>query len=247
MENVESVNLLKVGEEDGNSFGKSWISLVSPIKEELNKSMVNNYSVVTIENNKDFLRQISRAVDIEKDTKLQDDIKVLDGFCKANSVMAMAAVQLWIPKRLVYLKNTNLELIQRMQRNETTDEDELFNESRVLINPKVIKREWLTEYWEACRSCLDNFCRVLRPYSIGVEYFDVQWEKHKDIFEWFESTVLSHELDHLDWILHMDVAEESMIMPVEGRKVWRQTHDYHIFSKTGDYEELKKNFSWIKL
>lgn len=245
MKNVESEKSLRVEEGDVNSFGKSWDSLVSFTKENLNKSMVNNNFVVTIENNENFLRQISKFVDIENDTKLQNDIKVLDDFCKANSVMAMAAVQLWIPKRLVYLKNTNLELIQRMQRNETTAEDELFNESRVLINPEVIKREWLTEYWEACRSCLDNFCRVLRPYSITVEYFDVQWEKHKDTFEWFESTVLSHELDHLDWILHMDVAEESMIMPVEGRKVWRQTHDYHIFSKTGDYEELKR-FSWMK-
>lgn len=245
MKNVESEKSWRVEEGDVNSFGKSWDSLVSFTKENLNKSMVNNNFVVTIENNENFLRQISKFVDIENDTKLQNDIKVLDDFCKTNSVMAMAAVQLWIPKRLVYLKNTNLELIQRMQRNETTAEDELFNESRVLINPEVIKREWLTEYWEACRSCLDNFCRVLRPYSISVEYFDVQWEKHKDTFEWFESTVLSHELDHLDWILHMDVAEESMIMPVEGRKVWRQTHDYHIFSKTGDYEELKR-FSWMK-
>ena len=39
-----------------------------------------------------------------------ENIKVLEEYCKENEVMAMAAVQLGIPKRLVYLKNTNLRI-----------------------------------------------------------------------------------------------------------------------------------------
>lgn len=79
----------------------------------------------------------------------------------------------------------------------------------------------------------------MRPYKINVKYFDIQGKKHSDIFEGFESTVLSHEMDHLDGILHIDIAEEVLEMSKEERKKWRQTHEYKIFSKTGNYDSLK--------
>ena len=60
--------------------------------------------VKTIEYDEAFLRQISVPVEFEKRIDLEKDIQVLDEFCKANEVMAMAAVQLGIPKRLVYFK-----------------------------------------------------------------------------------------------------------------------------------------------
>ena len=194
---------------------------------------------ITIQDNEKYLRQVSKTVNI-KDKDLENDIKVLEEYCKANEVMAMAAVQLGIPKRLIYLKNTNLELIKKDQTDTITEEEKEYNEARILINPVIIKREGLTEYWEACASCLDNVGLVRRPYKIVVEYQDLKGIKHKDNFIGFESTVLSHEMDHLDGILHMDVAEEVLNMPKEERKVWRQTHDYKIFSETGDYEELKR-------
>lgn len=152
--------------------------------------------------------------------------------------MAMAAVQLGIPKRLVYLKNTNIDIINKMQTDDETEQEKNYNEARVLINPVIIKREGLTDYWEACASCLDNTGHVKRPYKIIVEYQDIDGKYHKDNFEGFESTVLSHEMDHLDGILHMDVADEVILMTKEERKVFRQSHGYNIVSKTGNYEEL---------
>ena len=109
-----------------------------------------------------------------------------------------------------------------------------------MINPVVLNREGLTEYWEACASCLDNCGRVYRPYKIDLEYYDISGEKHLEVFEGFESTVLSHELDHLDGILHMDVAEEVINLPSEERKKWRQEHGYKIYYDLGDYDKLKK-------
>lgn len=88
--------------------------------------------------------------------------------------MAMVAVQLGIPKRIVYLKNTNLDIINKIQTDSITEEERNYNEARVLINPVTIKREGLTEYWYACASCLDNCGRVLRPYNIDLEYFDIE-------------------------------------------------------------------------
>ena len=109
-----------------------------------------------------------------------------------------------------------------------------------MINPVVINREGLTEYWEACASCLDNCGRVLRPYIINLKYYDKYGKEYIEQFEGFEATVLSHELDHLDGILHMEVAEEVLILNREERKKWRQTHNYVIHSKTDDYDFLKK-------
>ena len=195
---------------------------------------------ITIEDNEEYLRQISKEVDIKNDKELMNDISVLDEYCKENAVMAMAAVQLGIPKRLVYLKNTNLDIINKMQENAATEEDEKYNEARVLINPVIKLREGLTEYWEACASCLNNTGLVKRPYKILVDYIDLNGEKHEDIFEGFESTVLSHELDHLDGILHIDIAEKVLVLDVEERKKLRQKEGYKVLTKTGNYNKLKK-------
>lgn len=202
---------------------------------------------ITIEDNEEYLRQISKEVDIKNDKELMNDISVLDEYCKENAVMAMAAVQLGIPKRMIYLKNTNLDIINKMQANTVSEEEKNYNEAKVLINPVITNREGLTDYWEACASCLDNFGRVLRPYKIELEYYDVEGTKKQEAFEGFESTVLSHEIDHLDGILHIDIAEEVYQMPAEERKAWRINHGYKVYSKTGDYEVLRKENSKKKV
>ena len=199
----------------------------------------NKIKSITIKDNEEYLRQISKEVDIENDNDLTKDIEVLDRYCKEHEVMAMAAVQLGIPKRIVYLKNTNLDIINKSQNDSLTDDEKDYNEARILINPVILKREGLTEYWEACASCLDNCGLVYRPYKIKLEYFDIDGVKHLDTFVGFESTVLSHEMDHLDGILHIDIAEEVLQMPANERKKWRQTHNYKVYSEEGNYETLK--------
>ncbi len=193
---------------------------------------------ITIADNEEFLRQKSKNVDF-CDPSLLDDIAVLEKFCKENSVMAMAAVQLGIPKRIVYLKKTDIEIIRKEQFDSATKEEENYNEAKVLINPVITLKEGLTTYWEACASCLDNMGLVKRPYRIVVEYFDIDGKFHKDTVEGFRSTVLSHEIDHLDGILHIDIAEKVLVMNSSKRKKFRQTHDYEIISKEGDFLKLK--------
>lgn len=195
---------------------------------------------ININENEPYLRQISMVVDLN-DKNLNSDIDILEQYCKENSVMAMAAVQLGIPKRIIYLKNTNLDIINKMQTNSATEEEKNSNEATVLINPVIMNREGLTDYWEACASCLDNFGRVLRPYKIDIEYYDINGKKQFETIEGFKSTVLSHEIDHLDGILHIDIAEELLQMTEEERTLWRQKHGYRIYSKTGDYNLLKEN------
>ena len=185
---------------------------------------------ITIKDNETFLRQVSTPIDFSNIKQIKNDIKMLEEYCKENEVMAMAAVQLGIPK----------EIINKLQTDESTEEENNYNEARVLINPVIIKREGLTKYWEACASCLDNVGLVKRPYRIFVEYYDINGNKQSEIFEGFESTVLSHEMDHLDGILHMDIAEEVLVMTQEERKKLRQKQGYSIINKQGDFEQASQ-------
>lgn len=180
----------------------------------------------TILNDEEYLRQVSQPVNLNNET-YKKEIKLLEQFCLENECFALAAIQIGIPKRMIYLKNTTLDI---------SLEDKNYNESKVLINPIVISRKGYTKYWEACLSCLDNMGLVGRPYKIDVQYYDENGVKHIETFEGFEATVLSHELDHLDGILHIDIAEEVLNMPKEARKSYREEHPYQVISKTCDYD-----------
>lgn len=184
----------------------------------------------TIKEDEDYLRQISIPVDFNN-PQYKEEIKELDNFCENTECFALAAVQIGIPKRMVYLKNTSLDIAL---------EDKDYNEAKVLINPEIIEREGQTTYWEACLSCLDYMGLVKRPYRMKVKYFDEEGIEKVEEFVGFPATVLSHELDHLDGILHMDIAEEVKDMPREERKEFRENHPYTIISKTGNYEHPKK-------
>lgn len=187
----------------------------------------------TIEKDEDYLRQISKPVIFESHD-WKKAIEKLDYFCKHEdlNMMAMASVQVGIPLRLIYLKKTDLNRL----------EDD-YNEERVLINPKIIKEEGLTRYWEACASCLNYTGLVERPYKIEVEYYDIEGKKHREIFEGFESTVLSHEIDHLNGILHIDIALKIRELTKEERKELRKKEPYQIIQKDGEYTPTKQRIS----
>lgn len=185
----------------------------------------------TIANDEEYLRQISKPVDFNNND-WQDAVKKLDEFCKNyDNCLAMASVQLGIPLRLIYIKKTDLNRLE-----------EDYNEERVMINPKILNSEGLTTYWEACASCLDNMGLVERPYKITVEYYDIEGKRYEEIYEGFPCTVLSHEIDHLDGILHIDFAKEILQMKKDDRKKWRKTHPYEVIRKEGEYiHPLKKD------
>ncbi len=201
---------------------------------------------ITIENNEQYLRQISKKVNIA-DPELHNNIVVLQNYCMQNDVLAMAAIQLGIPKRLVYVKNTNLDVLNKRLTDEGKEETKDYNEAKVLINPEIISREGITTFWEACASCSMYegeikkwyYGKVKRPYKIKVKYSDLEGIEHEEYFEGFASTVLCHEIDHLDGILHIDIADKVIKATKEERIELRKKDGYTIISKIGDYERLK--------
>ena len=201
---------------------------------------------ITIEKNEKYLRQISKIVDFN-DPELHNNIVVLQDYCMQNDAMAMAGVQLGIPKRIVYVKNTNLEILNKRLTDEGKEETKDYNEAKVLINPEILSKEGLTTFWEACASCswYENGVekwytgKVKRPYKIRLKYLDLEGNYHEKEFKGFEATVLCHEIDHLDGVLHKDIADEVLVLTKEERIELRKKEGYTVIKKTGDYEQLK--------
>ena len=201
---------------------------------------------ITIEKNEKYLRQISSKVNFG-DPEIHNNIVVLRDYCMQNEVMAMAAVQLGIPKRIIYVKNTNLEILNKKLIEDEKEETNEYNEAKVLINPEIISKEGLTTFWEACASCscyegevkIIYNGKVKRPYKIKVKYYDVEGNEHEDDFEGFESTVLCHEIDHLDGILHIDIADKVIKGTKEERIELRKKEELTIISQTGYLEKSK--------
>lgn len=182
----------------------------------------------TIINDLEYLRQVSEEVDLN-DPKLKEYITTLKEYFNVQPALAMAAIQVGIPKRLIYIRNTNQKDLESIGKDE----------ARVLINPKIIRKIGHTRYWEACVSCLDLMGLVDRPYEIELEYYLEDGCLKRELFTGFEATILSHEYDHLDGILHIDRALQVYELSREIRKKFREllpNDGYEIISKDGSFK-----------
>ena len=192
---------------------------------------------ITIFDDEEFLRQVSKPVDFQTDKELEQNLKdLIEYTMNNNKAYAMASIQLGIAKRILFVKSTK-------------EGDASFNDDNsfiLMINPEVISREGKTEFWEACVSGGNYIGKVERPYSIKIKYQDKNGTEKLEKFKGFASTVLSHELDHLDGIFHMDRAKELYWVPTEERKNFHKNESYNIISKTCKFEYAPltiKNFS----
>ncbi len=187
---------------------------------------------ITIADDEKFLRQVSREVRFP-DKQLLAEVEVVKDYLRTHNCFAMASVQLGIPKRIVVIKSTSSDCTP----NEEKD-------WLVLINPEIVNQCGKTEFWEACKSGMTNFGLVERPYSIDLNYFDINAKKHRQTFKGFVCTVISHELDHLEGIFHMDRAKELIQLEESKRIEYRKQHPYKIISTDChfEYPPLNRNF-----
>lgn len=188
----------------------------------------------TIEKDLDFLRQISKEVDFKED--LTKEIEELEKHVIETQGFAIAAIQIGYNNRVIYVRCSDYNKY----------DEENYNEKEILINPVITSREGLTTYWEACLSCMDNTALVCRPYKISIKYFDINGNEKEKLVESFPATVLSHEYDHLDGILHMDKALENLIMNQQERKEFRKEYGYEIYEKDGSFENNITKYSYDK-
>lgn len=93
---------------------------------------------------------------------------------------------------------------------------------------------------------MDNTAIVCRPYKIHIAYSDRLGNRREKEVIGFPATVLSHEYDHLDGILHMDKALEILLMTPEERREFRKKYGYEVYSEEGDFDSLAGNYSYDK-
>lgn len=183
----------------------------------------------------EFLRQKSREVDFEKDD-IAKYISDLKEYCSSNVVYALAPVQIGIPKRIIYIKNSK----QDMENNKNA----FYDEEIIYINPKITKALGHTRFLEGCESCsvekkgerIYHNGVVDRPYRIDVEYYDSKGEYNTKTLEGFEVTVFCHEYDHLNGIVHLDKTKEVFIMKSEEMQEYRALHPYEVISMDDEFE-----------
>lgn len=191
-----------------------------------------------IKNDLKFLRQRSEEVDFSKDD-IKSYIDLLDKATKKFNLYAISPVQIGLPKRIIFFRNTNEDMDENF--------DDNYSVGQVMINPVIKEQIGETLFLEGCGSCHPFWCYVKRPYKVIVEYFNEFGEKKEEVIEGFKATVFSHEYDHLDGILHMDVGSDILIMESNEAKEERKIHLYQVISESGKYERvvnIQNNFEF---
>lgn len=69
-----------------------------------------------------------------------------------------------------------------------------------MVNPVILKKEKPYEAEESCLS-LDGYRKTTRYGTIEVEYLDINFKKHKQIFAGFTAQIIQHEVDHFEGII----------------------------------------------
>ncbi|MDO4963220.1 MAG: peptide deformylase [bacterium] len=168
-----------------------------------------------------YLRQASSIVDFRDSNLLFDISKVKKYMEDSSSFLAISPVQIGILKRFICInKKANC-----------------FSYSDIpllLINPVVVSMKGLTIYGEECGSIKGYIAYVKRPYKILINYLNINEEKLSYEFVGILAGVISHEIDHLNGILTIDVASNFKLISEIDKKV----NKYIIVSKDGEFNEL---------
>jgi peptide deformylase len=132
------------------------------------------------------LYQISEPVKKSEIQKLETVIKdlhdvLIDFRAKYNAGRAIAAPQIGVQKRLIYLK---------------------IDKPIVIINPELFDfSPEMTEIWDDCLCFPDLLVKVYRHKSCRIRFRDNNWNEHvRDLTDDL-SELLQHEFDHLEGIL----------------------------------------------
>jgi peptide deformylase len=111
---------------------------------------------------------------------------------------AIAAPQLGVPKRLVYLD---------------------VPEPALLFNPELSAHsESRMEVWDDCLCFPDLLVRVLRHRSCVLTWRDRDWVERRMPLEGALSELLQHEVDHLDGILAVSRAIDGRAFALRGQR-----------------------------
>lgn len=147
----------------------------------------------------EILRKKSREVEVIDDRIKELIQDMLETMHKANGV-GISAVQVGVLKRIVVI--------------------DLYdgNEPLKLINPVIVKTKGKQEVEEGCLSFPNQYAKVIRPKEVTVKALDENGNqvtiKGKELL----AQALSHEIDHLEGRVFIDIMEPGTLEYVEPEK-----------------------------
>jgi peptide deformylase len=104
--------------------------------------------------------------------------------------IGLAAPQIGISRRLIVMDPSR---------------DEEPNEPLVMINPVILERSVeMRQHEEGCLSIPDFTAEIERPAITRVGYIDAGGRKQETTLEGLWSTLVQHEIDHLNGVLFID-------------------------------------------
>ncbi|MCL1830265.1 MAG: peptide deformylase [Oscillospiraceae bacterium] len=142
-------------------------------------------NIFTIES--DILRKKSRPVTDfgDRTHQLLEDLR--DTLEKVQG-LGLAAPQVGILRRVVIVLVDETDMLE-------------------MINPEIISKQGEEASDEACLSVPGLQGSVTRPTSITVKAFDRDGNEYIQEFEGMNARAVCHEMDHLEGILFVDIAE----------------------------------------
>ena len=76
---------------------------------------------------------------------------------------------------------------------------------KVFINPKILAKEGrMIDFNEGCLSIPNLREDISREESIEIEYYDAEFNLHREKYKGIASRVIQHEYDHIEGILFID-------------------------------------------
>jgi peptide deformylase len=113
---------------------------------------------------------------------------MMDFRCKYKAGRAIAAPQIGVMKRLVYMH---------------------IDKPVVFFNPRFENQSTkMMEVWDDCMSFPELLVKVKRHASCDIVYYDQYWQEQHMKLEGDLSELLQHEVDHLDGVLAVSRASD---------------------------------------
>ena len=136
-----------------------------------------------------ILKTVSDPVDQVNDAVRRLMDQMLETMYEAPGI-GLAAIQVAVPKRILVVD------VAREEDPKTP----LF-----LVNPQIVwKSDAMRLHEEGCLSVPEHYAEIERPERIKVRFLDYEGNLREEDFEDILSTVVQHEMDHLNGVLFID-------------------------------------------
>lgn len=141
-----------------------------------------------------MLRKV--AVEIDKDYKdLQKLINDMYETMEASDGIGLAAPQIGKSVRIFVIDASPM----------AEDDSTLEGFKKVFINAQIVEEtgdKW--GFVEGCLSLPEIREEVSRHSKVTIEYYDENFEFHKETYDGIKARIIQHEYDHLDGVLFVD-------------------------------------------